>query len=893
MTNFFHTHVHSHYSWLDAMTPVKELVSKAERYGHPGLAITDHGVMAGSFQLYKECKRRGILPFPGIEAYVVDDWQNKDAKRYHLTLIATTTAGYKYLVALTSMSHTEERYHYKPRIDVADMMELAAHDPIGAAGVACFTGCYFGLLMQHFEDVAAGVALVNTLRSIFPNTYVEFQHHNTEQEDGTTDTDVNDWLWQVSIASGTPPIITQDCHYTNRSQQKLHDRMKMLAYAATDVGDVGFPGDSYHLCTATWVEEHFRESGQGKIWEASQAAYTDLLDSNEVSIPTLDKYRYYVPETGVSTPMRKLRQWCKRVLDERIEDGTVTDADKYRKRLDYELEVIGELGFSQYFWLVGDYCQWMLDQGIYFRARGSANGSLVCWLTGIIPIDVDPVRWKLSFDRFLTLDRERPPDIDIDVEDRYRHLVIEHLHEIHDMCGIGTYGKLGVNDDGSGSIYESWITSRRRALPERKFASRYGKCKTMDDIERLEPRVARELHALGDMTIYRSPGVHAAGFVLSAEGHTIGDWLPTMWIPSSKTIVTQMTMEDVEDAGYVKIDLLGLRALATLHYAHDYIGDTSDPPLDERDVYTFMRKGRSETGIFQFEGYTAARGCRELKVRTIDDLILVNALYRPAARDSGFTDMFLRRRFGREPVSYPHDIFEEALEDTLGVPVYQEQALDALRVLGFDPVSTNKLLKMVKRSGAGSAARNAADLAAVREEFYDLCNDAGMADEESDESWQMVGAFSGYGFNRAHATAYSLLGYYLAYYKVIHPLEFHAALLRSVAGVAKIEKRYTVETRRCGIRILAPDVNVSGPAWTLDQRKKAIRKGLVSIKGVGFNAAEAVAMHRPYDTVDDIIARCEARAVTGGKSWAKDGSLNGVLAKLKDAGALRSVGVQP
>ncbi len=886
---FFHTHVHSHYSVLDAMTPVADLVHKAHRYSHPAMGLTDHGVMSGSFQLYKECRSLDMLPFPGLEAYVVDDVDDKTAKRYHLTLLSFTTEGYKFLVRLSSLSHQRGHYHFKPRLGILDLIQAAGADPKGAAGVACLTGCFFGWLMQHYGDQSEGKRAVDQLRAIFPATYVELQHHNTQQKEGPDDDEALGWLMDVAEASSSPVILTQDCHYCDKSEGKLHDRMKMLAYGGADPGDVGFPGDSYHLSTASWVRSHVSDA----VWEAALPAYDDLMSKHTLSIPTLDNYSFHVPQLGKADPQAALAKECDRAL----KDANLASTPKYVKRLEYELDVIQQLSFAPYFHLVADYCQWSRDQGISINARGSANGSLVCWLMGIT--DVDPIAWRLSFDRFLTIDRERPPDIDLDVEDTRRHEVIDYLKAKHDVVQIGTYHAMSANEEGGGSIFVSWISSRRRALDHETFQREYGGVRNLWDMKSRHPEELRELDELAEMNLLKSPSAHAAGFVMSAPTLKVGDWIPTMLIPSSDTTVTQMTMDDVEDAGFVKIDLLGLRSLTTLRMATQLVADRENMnpdeviermPLNDAKVFTFLRKGIPDNGVFQMEGKAAAQGCRQLGVRRIEDLVLVNALYRPAARDAGYTESYLKRRKKLEPVPTFHPVFDKHLKPTLGVPAFQEQVLDIMRDLGMPAAEVNSVLKAIKGKHGGADSSTYFD--AAYSKFVTSCAEAGLDEDQTDHAWDLVEGFSRYGFNRAHAVAYSLLGYRLAWLKVNFPLEFHTALLATTAGTKK-EILYAKEARRSGVRLLPPDVNISGMTWTIDRQRNAIRRGLVSIDGVGMNAAEEVWGSAPYESMDDLIERTHSRIVTGGKEWAKSGLLKGVLVKLREAGALRSLGVKP
>tara|TARA_R110000824_G_scaffold167528_1_gene344522 strand:- start:4477 stop:7146 length:2670 start_codon:yes stop_codon:yes gene_type:complete len=889
MTNFFHTHAHSEFSCLDGMADIATMAAKAEQFGQPGLAITDHGNMSGCFQLYQACHRHGILPFPGVEAYLVDDLDQKDGKRYHITLLALTTDGYKTLVGLCSQSHQRDNYHYKPRISLSDLAEL--HHENKTSGMACLTGCFFGRVQQalvtHGDKEATRIAKM--LAGWFPHTYVEVQHHHTDHADdfGWTDDDLAVSLHEIAEKVGRPTIITQDCHYCDKAHKPLHNMMKNMAYSG-EAGEYEFPGDSYHMASTIWVQNHYK-GNLATVWAASQESYTDLLSQHQLSLPMLDTYKYHVPSIA-KDPMAKL----KRVCNSQMQDTMLDMVPAYVDRLEEELTTIRKLRMADYFLLVYEYVQWCEDEGILVMARGSAAGSLICFLLGIT--QVDPIRWNLTFDRFLTPDRIRPPDIDLDIEDVRRDDVVEYLSTKFGIVQIGTYNRLGYDEEtGRGGLFVQYISGMRKKLGD-QFARELGAVQNLHDLDRVRPEDAQLLRGLADVPVRRSPGAHAAGFVVSAEDHQVSDWIPTMLIPSSGTVVTQMTMDDVEDAGFVKIDLLGLRSLTTMRRCLELIGKTDRNfiKLDDKPTMAFLRKGRAETGVFQLEGFTAAQGCREIKVKTVRDIILVNALYRPATRDHGYTDLYLENRKSPNDVEYIHEIFKRHLKETHGVPVFQEQVLAILRDLGMPVEELNDFLQAVKgkHAIAGYSDKSDSIFRKHKSRFNKLCKAVGMSEDQIVEAWSLVEGFAAYGFNRAHATAYSLFGYQMAYMKIHFPLEFHTALLETTAGSPK-EAKYIKEARTMGIRILPADVNLSAVSWIMDKDKNAIRRGLMSIKGVGVSAAECVTDHAPFKDIEELISTCPARSVTGGKKWASSQQLTGTMRRLQEAGALRSLGVTP
>ena len=885
---FWNAHVHSEFSQLDGMGSVERLVEKASNMGQPALALTDHGNMSGVFQLYKHCKKRDMIPFPGVEAYVVDDIAALKEKgkvtrnqRTHLTMLSYTTAGYQNLVRLVSDSHKRENYHHKPLMDLS--MLLQAKKEKRTDGIAILSGCYFGACLQSFvtaetadEGRLAVETHLNFYKAVFPHVVVELQNHNVQQG-GLHESELVAALDEIATGMMLPVAITNDCHYTLLKDRHKHSMMKSIAYRS-DASEVAFPGDGYHLANEQWIERHHDPA----IKRRSEDGLAELIDINTISLPMLDNYSYRVPKLAHS-PITQLRKRCDKRLQRKV--GVHSPKwQQYHDRMYEELSVIFDTGMADYFLMVHDYVEFCEREGILCMARGSAAGSLICWLLDITW--TDPIKWRLSFDRFLTKDRERPPDIDLDVEDHRRQEIVDYLADKYELVHIGTYNRLSTNAEGQGSLFRQYMASRRAIVGD-KFPRLFGSIQDVDDLALRYPDDAEALVALNGESIYRSPGVHAAGIVVKEKGSPVTDWLPTMLIPSSGKTATQMMMDDVEDAGYVKIDLLGLRSLSTLHAALQNAGitDVNSIPLDSSRVFRLLREGRMNTGVFQMEGYTASKGCKDIGVRSIDDMIVVNALYRPAVLQEGLEQDYIRNR--REParIKYPSGIFRTYLKETYGVPIFQDTVLDILRAYGMDSGRMNKFLKAIKATDNKSA-----EFEQNRIEFFDLASAKGLKDKRRQEdAWALIMAFANYGFNRAHSTAYSLLGYYLAWLKIHYQVEFHAALLET-AGETDKGPLYLAEARRLSVPIKPVCVNRSGVNWRLDG--DGVRSGLRNIKGIGQKAADEITEHQPFSSVEDLLERCNRRAVTGGADWGKGNALKGVMLALQQAGALRSLGVR-
>ena len=904
---WFHTHVHSEFSSLDAISTVDDLVAKAAKMKQPAFSITDHGNMGGVVQGYQASKKHGLQFFPGIEAYMtaepITDDKKEKLDRFHVGLLALNLEGYQELVQLSSLSHTRPRFNRFPRFDLNDFAEFSTEN------VAVTTGCFFGLIQQTLVNKGYDHAkrLVSMYAKWFPNTFVEIQNHNIdhrEQDKGIsgefrTDADICDAMVEIADELGLPVLATQDSHYCDSKQKVAHELMKRMVYKGGD-GVNEFPGDSFHFASTQWVEEHHDPDH----WELALEGAQTLLDLNEVEFPALDNYKPRIP-TVKKNPQRWLeREFWKR-LEKMRDDGVLVKPWKhYVKQGKHELGVIGALGHAGYFSVVDvvvDYCK---QKGYAFEARGSANSSLVCYGLGITSID--PLEFKLTFERFLSLDRKKPPDIDIDIEDVARPDVLAFVDRQFGIEQIGTFQQLGVREydpetgkgDDKGNLLVTYNSYLRDKLGNDKFVPRFGSgIDTIRDVQDVSMKDYKGLRRLSKLKVKRSYGVHPSGLLLNGDDLAIKDYVPTMLVASSDTLVSQFNGDDVEKFGYLKLDLLGQRTLTIMRRCQELIG-REDPtdfkwiPRNDKATVRYLTKGFTDNGVFQFEGYSMARGARALKIRSTMDCVLAGALFRPACIESGVTDTYISRRHDpslRDDIDYPHPAFEEVLKETNGVVLFQEQVLAIMRKLGLDYEGINTFFAIVKDSGKGATARNIERAAEVKKTWQDICDRNGI--EDPDWAWHYIEGYTKYGFNKAHSSGYGVRSYRAAYLKVNYPLEYHAALLESWAGKPK-EKVYEREARNWDIRLLSADVNVSGPLWTIDPKKhNAIRRGLRSIKGIGAAAAVNLAEQAPFDSLDDMIEKCENRTVSGAPQYKKDGTFSGNLQKLKESGALSSLGI--
>jgi DNA polymerase-3 subunit alpha len=843
------------------------MVERAADLGYPALGLTDHGNIAGSVQLYQEAIRRGIKPFPGSELYVVRDRTDKKAKRHHLGVLGYTTKGYENLVGLSTYTH--RGFYNKPIIDLRELAELKAQGL--TEGLAVMSGCYFGLVSQAVVagQVDEAKTYLSCYQQWFDQVYVELQNHNIDHEDGWTDTLLADQLLLMAEEMSLPCVITQDSHYINPEEKDTHDALKRLVAFGPDADDAVFPGDGFHLADDNWIRLHH----SGRRLQRGLEGLSDLLAAHQLRIPALDHYQYNIPFT-VADPDKELEELCRGIIN----------VNMYNERLDEELEVVKEARMAGYLLLVKEVTDHCREHGILTQTRGSAAGSLICWLLGIT--QVDPIKWGIPFDRFLSKDRTKPPDIDLDVEHVRRKELLEWLSSRFVVNQIGTwseYSLSGSEDSGKGSLRVRYFSRRRKSgMPQLDWV----------DVPQNDKDV---LYTLSDSGCLASYGTHAAGLVVTTTTADFDRLVPQQWIASSQTMVTQYEDKDIEALGLVKLDLLGSKTLTVLHKTMDNLGrDYRDGlewiPLNDAATFRLLRKGDTD-GIFQLEGGTARRGCRDLRPSSIDDVVAAMALFRPATMHSGATNAFIQRKHQLEATPDRHRIIAKHTSSTHGIMLFQEQVVSILRDLGFESEDLTKFLKAIKASN-----ENIGDAGKVIEGYkalvLQLATQAGMTHGDQLWLWQAVEGFAEYGFNKAHSIVYGLTAYRCAYLVVTYPLEFHAALL-SVAAEGtdrKKEAAYISATKRRDMRIMRAHVNHSDIGYSVDPAGRGIRRGLLGIKGIGEKAAREIVGARPgsgYRDLGQLAELVNHRKVTGIKPFRETGDMSiGTLNVLHEAGAL-------
>ena len=897
------------------MSDVSSLVERAAKYGQPALALTDHGVLSGSIQLYKSCKKLGIVPFPGIETYIIDPKfdlsalqsdELKEAQRYHLTIMALSLRGYQGLVRLSTKAFTRPRFHKFPRLLVDDLVEFGRDY---GNDVAISTGCYFGLVQRKFweEGIDATEGVIRQLQSIFPHLYVEL--HNHDIPDGFNqmgETELTSMLLGVSQKFSLPLLSGPDNHYLDQSQKSAHILMKKMVYAGQEDG---FPGDTYHLPSAGWMEEKF----DPEVWSSIEQSCEELLSLNTLAIPQLDKFEVHVPRVS-TTPDLELRELVYKALSN---IGLDKDTN-YIERCVHELNVIKTTKTANYFLLVNQIVEYIKDKRIPIEARGSAGGSLVCFLLGIT--QTDPLIWGLTFERFMSEDRIEPPDIDIDIADRYRYVVLEYLNNLeingtkYKTSQIGTYGRLGQNEDDindTGSAFNTYVSYIKRKWLEQAWAdekekaerenrkpvkaradekgsilfnmSDDAKIKKLEDVKKYHPEDYSGLKQIIAMnSVYKSRGTHAGGILISSQETAIEDFVPLMMASdkdtSKDTVVTQYTMNDLKYLGLLKMDWLGQTSLSVMSKCMEFLDrdplDFTWIPFEDEQVLKYVHSRGSHIGLFHLEQYPKSVAMSELKPQSTMDFVIWQAYSMPGAVDSGAKDIYLKRRKAKKfKYDYDHPVLHNVFDVTLGVMLFQEQVLDTCRGIGMDGTELTNFFSIVKDSGSGAVERNRKRLEAEKPRFAELAAKAGFTQHEIEWVWNQIVAMGGYAFNKAHAAAYGIRSYRTAYLKYYHPTEYMAALLYCWAGKntlhnkrqkIKKDEAYLREAKKMNLRILPVRVNKSMANWSVDKDRKALRKGYLSIKGIGPAVAPRIEENMPYRSLEDF---CERSRVSGGKPY--------------------------
>lgn len=887
MIPFWSVHTHSRFSIKDALPKVEAVVDRAVALGYPALGLTDHGNPGGWVKLYTECRKQGIEPLPGVEAYLaVDRLAGKRPTTMHCCFVAVSEQGYRNLIAL--VTEMNRNFRYKALLDFADLAK--AYEAGRLEGIAMTSGCWFGMLPTLLrEDVpTAPLRVRNVLGALarwFPGRFfIEIQTHGIRTADQDDELHAA-LLYNVAQRMGLPVVITQDSHYTVLEDKPVHETLKMLvSWNADDPDSAVFPGDGYHMVDTAWMRRHH----EPEVFAAGMEGLEHLLGQAKVRVPELDTFQMVVPHLSIGkTPEQELTQRCEAAMAKLLTEGRIraSKARAYRARLVEELDVINGAGFAGYMLFVAAVTDELRERAIMFNIRGSGVGSLVCYLVriteGVVPID--PLMFELSFARFLSRDRSKPPDVDIDIQHDRRQEIVDWLAERYHVLGISTWSQLGVDEsadvdgDQKGSLMVLW----------KQYQGRTGGDRTA----KVPRHEYQRLQLLGMKRAYASYGVHPAGLLVTSEPAELEAMVPQMWVASSKRMVSAYDMEDVASTGLVKLDLLGLKMLSALAETIDISG-VAPEDVDWRDTKVYSAFGRGlTTGVFQLDGFTAQKGIKRMRPTKMADVIAAMALFRPATIASGAMDNYLERRARLRPIDQMHPIITDETKETYGVLLYQEQAIAIMQRLGLAVEDIEAARKAVKASNAG-VGKARETLARI----MDVARERGVAQGMSvmDLAWLENGirAYADYGFNKAHATSYGLMAYLTGWYSVNHPVAFWTGLLNANVEDDYRVNKYLKAARLAGVRILPAHVNKSGVGYTADVAGNSIRKGLASIKGCGPKASAELAAKAPFASLDDLALRVNNRIVTGSKALGAGhtpAACGGIVTILDAMGALKDL----
>ncbi len=838
--SFTHLHVHTEFSMLDGAARLDELVAKAVQDGQPALGMTDHGNMYGTLEFFKECRKQGVKPVIGTEAYLAyDSRHERPARRgrvddsggdteggkklyYHLTLLAETDQGYRNLIQLSSLAFLEG-YYYKPRMDW-ELLERY-HD-----GLIATTGCLGGHVLQHLlqGDEKGALQKAGRLQEIFgrDNLFVELQDHGLASQ-----RDTNPKLIEIAHKIGAPIIATNDSHYVHREDHESHDALLCVQTGAmlNDPKRFKFEGTEHYLKSAAEMRYLFRdlpEACDNTLWIAERA------DVNiEFGKPLLPNFP--VPE-GFETDADYLKHltWegAKRRWGEHV-------SPTIGERLAYELQVIENMGFASYFLIVWDLIKHAKDGGIRVGpGRGSAAGCAVAYCLQIT--DLDPIKYDLLFERFLNPSRISMPDIDMDFDSRYRDEMIRYAAERYGrdhVAQIITFGTIkarnAVRDAARVLGYPYGVGDKiAKAMPplvmgrdtplkycfeqNPKYADGYKAAAELRAMAETDPDVKRVVQvARGLEGLKRSDGIHAAAVVITKEKLT--DYLPIQRKPEAggkaedAPIVTQFEMHGVEELGLLKMDFLGLRNLDVITDTVKMVRATKDPAfdidtvsLDDAKVFELLQRGDT-MGVFQLESPPMRALMRALAPTSFHDVAALVALYRPGPMSVNMHYDYADRKNGRQPVQFFHADAEAVLGDTYGLMIYQESVMRvAQKFAGYSLAEADNL-----RKAMGKKSREV--MAAARNQFEEGCETTGYGKALGKQLFDIIEPFADYAFNKSHAFGYGLVAYQTAYLKAHYPVEYMACLLTSVKSNLDKAAVYLSDSRAMGVKVLTPDINRS------------------------------------------------------------------------------------
>ncbi len=881
---FTHLHLHTEYSLLDGLSRIPALMDRAQELGQEAIGLTDHGVLYGAIQFYKEAKARGIKPIIGVEAYIAQGSRHSrdpaGKQPYHLTLLAKNETGYRNLLALVTKAHLEG-YYYKPRMD-KELLE-AHHE-----GIVALSGCATSevsrfLLDGRFEEA---VEAARYYKEVFGDFYIELQEHGIQEHERLTK-----GLVRLAEETGFPLVATNDVHYIRREDAPFQDILLCIGTNSTVNDDKRLRMAGEFGCYYLKSEEEMRALFPGQpeaidnSWRIAEMCDLDL-EFGTVRLPKAD-----VPPG--TTADEHLANLCRQGLARRYPG----QPEAALRRLEYELEVVRQTGFADYMLVVYDFAQYARQKGILMAVRGSAAASIILYCLGVT--DIDPLEHRLVFERFLNVERREMPDVDLDFAEDRRDEMIRYAAEKygHDrVAQIITFGTLGakasIRDVGRalGMTYAD-VDRVARLVPAMPASfgvmtieKAFQEGPEFKQLYEADPAIAKLIDTAKELEgVARHASTHAAGVVIAPE--PLINIVPLQRPSSGEASglpTTQFAMGDVASLGLLKMDFLGLTNLTILGTARDVIRDVRGLDIDlahlpDGDAKTYEMLARGETfGVFQLESAGMTRYVQELRPESIKDLAAMVALYRPGPMQHIPT--YIRAKHGLEEIRYPHPDLAEILDETYGVIVYQDQVLlIAQKFAGYSLGQAD-----VMRKAMGKKIRSI--MKAEEERFIEGAVAKGYSKALAQEIYNLIEPFAGYAFNKAHAVSYGTIAYQTAYLKANFPEEYMLAVMMHAGTQQRVAEAYA-ECVRLGIPVLPPDVNRSGVNFTLETLaggERGIRFGLASIKNVGTGVAEAIVQEREargsFARLEEFFERVESRHLNRrvAESLIKAGALDDV-----------------
>lgn len=888
MPDFCHLHCHTQYSLLDGASSISGLFEKAKADGQLGVALTDHGNMFGAYKFVAEGNKHGIKAIVGCEFYLVEDRHKKSFlkskgekdKRYHQLLLAKNQTGYQNLSKLCSLGFIEGSYGKFPRID----KEILVKYTEGVIATSCCIGAEIpqAILKGDLEDAEAKIKW--WLDLFGDDFYIELQRHaGLEDIDGTgvSQEDINQQLLVFAKKFNIKVIATNDSHYIEEEDYKPHEILLCLntGKKLEDENRFKFPSSDFYFKTKSEMSSLFKD--------VPEAIANTVEIYDKIVAPEL-KRDILLPNFPLPTGYKTQAEYLRYLVYEgaKIKYGEITE--KVRERIDLELNIIKDMGFEGYFLIVQDFIKAAREIGVSVGpGRGSAAGSAVAYCLTIT--NIDPLKYNLLFERFLNPERISMPDIDIDFDDEGRQKVIDWVVDKYgqrQVAQIVTFGtmaaKSSIRDVGRvlslplsetdkiaklvptrpGIKLNRLFTDSDKDLKKDLQGDDYSKVqkllsyKNKKDLEGDVVNLALKVEGS-----VRNTGIHAAGIIIAPDDIT--KYIPVCTSKDTELFVTQFDGSVVEDAGMLKMDFLGLKTLSIIKTAVENIVighgeeariDTDEIPLDDEKTYDLVQKGEM-IAIFQFESEAMRKHLKDLKPTNIEDLIAMNALYRPGPMD--YIPSFIRRKHGKEPVEYPHPWLEDILKPTYGIMVYQEQIMQAAQIMADYSLGKADVL----RRAMGKKKKKEMDKQRVS--FVEGATAKGVDEAKANEIFDIMAKFAQYGFNRSHAAAYSVLAYHTAYLKAHYPAEFMASVLtHNKNDIGKLNF-FLREAKRMGLTVLGPDVNESDLNFTVNE-KGHLRFGLSALKGVGEGPVEEMVKERAnghFKELYDLAMRVNLRSV--------------------------------